>query len=61
LLHQPVAYLTYYVWTDYNQPTNAAHVVSNDAALILVAMVLTMLVAARLVVSRTQRHAESAR
>ncbi|MGC8509469.1 MAG: PstA family ABC transporter permease [Acidimicrobiales bacterium] len=61
LLHQPVAYLTYYVWTDYNQPSNAAHVVSNDAALILVAMVLTMLVVARLVVSRTQRHAESAR
>ena len=61
LLHQPVAYLTYYVWTDYNQPSNAAHVVSNDAALILVVMVLTMLVVARLVVSRTQRHAESAR
>ncbi len=61
LLHQPVAYLTYYVWTDYNQPGLAAHVVSNDAAIILVVMVLAMLVVARLIVSRSQRHTESAR
>ncbi|NNN08272.1 MAG: ABC transporter permease subunit [Acidimicrobiaceae bacterium] len=61
LLHQPVAYLTYYVWTDYNQPSDVAHYVSNDAALILVVLVLTMLVVARVIVARTQRHAEGTR
>ncbi len=59
LLHHPVSYLTYFVWTDYNQPTTQAHVVSYDAALILVVMVLTLLVVARIIVSRTQRHSES--
>lgn len=61
LLHHPVAYLTYYVWTDYNQPSAAAHVVSYDAALILVVMVLTLLVVSRVIVTRTQRHSESYR
>ena len=61
LLHQPIAYLTYYVWTDYNQPTDVAHYVSYDAALILVVLVLSMLVTARLIVARTQRHAETSR
>ena len=61
LLHQPVAYLTYYVWTDYNQPTNEAHYVSYDAALILVVMVLVMLILARVIVARTQRHSERSR
>ncbi len=61
LLHQPIAYLTYYVWTDYNQPTDVAHYVSYDAALILVVLVLAMLVTARLIVARTQRHAETSR
>ena len=61
LLHQPVAYLTYYVWTDYNQPSDVAHYVSYDAALILVVLVLTMLVVARLIVARTQRHSETSR
>ncbi len=61
LLHQPVAYLTYYVWTDYNQPSNEAHYVSYDAALILVVMVLVMLILARVIVARTQRHSERSR
>ena len=61
LVHQPIAYLTYYVWTDYNQPSNQAHALSNDAALILIVMVLALLVTSRLIVSRTQRHAEGQR
>ncbi|MBW4029777.1 MAG: phosphate ABC transporter permease PstA [Acidobacteria bacterium] len=61
LLHQPVAYLTYYVWTDYNQPSDAAHYVSYDAALILVVLVLAMLAIARIIVARTQRHSETSR
>ncbi len=60
-LHHPVAYLTYYVWTDWNQPMASAHVVSYDASLILIVMVLTLLVVSRVIVARTQRHSESAR
>jgi len=59
LIHQPVPYLTYPIWTDYNQPSATAHAVAWDAALILIVLVLLLLVAARLIVSRTQRNAES--
>ena len=61
LVHHPIAYLTYYVWTDYNQPTNEAHYVSYDAALLLIVLVLVLLVAARIIVARTQRYSESRR
>ena len=61
ILHHPIAYLTYYVWTDWNQPSAEAHIVSFDASLILVVMVLALLVVARVIVARTQRHAEGAR
>ena len=61
LLHHPIAYLTYYVWTDWNQPSAEAHIVSFDASLILIVMVLVLLVVARVIVARTQRHAEGAR
>jgi phosphate transport system permease protein len=61
LVHHPIAYLTYYVWTDYNQPTNEAHYVSYDAALLLIVLVLVLLVASRIIVARTQRHSESHR
>jgi phosphate transport system permease protein len=53
-------YLTYPVWTFFNQPANSAQALSYDAALILVVMVLLLLVAARIIVVRTQRHSESA-
>ncbi|MHB2027897.1 MAG: PstA family ABC transporter permease [Acidimicrobiales bacterium] len=61
LVHQPIAYLTYYVWTDYNQPSNASHYLAYDAALILLAMVLVLLVTSRVIVMRTQRHSEGRR
>ncbi len=61
LLHHPISYLTYYIWTDWNQPTAAAHVVSFDASAILIVMVLALLVVSRIVVTRTQRHSEGAR
>ncbi len=61
ILHHPIAYLTYYVWTDWNQPSAEAHIVSFDASLILVVMVLVLLIVARVIVARTQRHAEGAR
>lgn len=59
LVHHPIAYLTYYVWTDYNQPSNAAHYISYDAALILLVLVLLLLIASRITVARTQRYSES--
>jgi phosphate transport system permease protein len=52
------SYLTYVVYAFWSYPSNQAHDLSYDAALILVVMVLVLLVAARLVVTRTQRHAE---
>ncbi len=53
-------YLTYPVYAFFQVPQNSAQALSADAALLLVVMVLILLVASRLVVARTQRHAESA-
>ncbi|HUX05533.1 MAG TPA: PstA family ABC transporter permease [Acidimicrobiales bacterium] len=61
LIHHPISYLTYYVWTDWNQPLPSLHYISYDASLILLVMILTLLVLSRVIVSRTQRHSESAR
>ena len=47
------------MWTDYNQPSNAAHYISYDAALILLVLVLLLLIASRITVARTQRYSES--
>ena len=61
LTHSPVGYLTYAVWTFYNQPTKSAQQLSFDAALILVVMILGLIGTSRLIVARSQRHAETAR
>lgn len=58
LLHQPVAYLTYPVWTFYNEPSAKAHALSYDAALILIVLVGILLVAARIIVARSRRNIE---
>jgi phosphate transport system permease protein len=54
-------YLTYMVFTGFNSPEVQYHYLAYDAALILVAIVLLLLVASRIIVSRTQRHSESSR
>jgi phosphate transport system permease protein len=60
LIHsQGFPYLTYPVFTFYNQPGNEAHYLAYDAALLLVVIVLILLVVARIIVARTQRHSES--
>jgi len=51
-------YLTYPIFTFYNQPSQQAHDLSYDAALILVVIVLILLVTSRVIVARTQRHAD---
>jgi phosphate transport system permease protein len=62
LIHsQGFAYLTYPVFTFYNQPSVQAHYLAYDAALLLVVIVLILLVSSRIIVARTQRHSESRR
>jgi phosphate transport system permease protein len=51
-------YLTYLVYQYWSYPSQHANDLSYDAGLILVAMVLLLLVGARVIVARTQRHAE---
>jgi phosphate transport system permease protein len=58
LTHAPLGYLTYAVWTFFNDPRTSFQILSYDAALILVVLVLILIVAARMVVALTQRHTE---
>lgn len=59
LTHSPLGYLTYPVWTFYNYPASSAHQLAYDAALVLVALVLVLIGAARLIVRLTGRHSET--
>ncbi len=61
ITHAQFPYLTYVVFTFYNDPSVQKHYLAYDAALILVVIVLLLLVASRVIVARTQRHSESAR
>ncbi len=61
LTHQPFPYLTYPVFTFYNQPGNEAHYLAFDAALLLVVLIGILLVVSRVLVARTQRFAEGRR
>jgi phosphate transport system permease protein len=61
LTHASFPYLTYVVFSYYNAPESNYHALSYDAALLLVVIVLVLLVASRIIVARTQRHAEGAR
>jgi phosphate transport system permease protein len=58
LTHSPVAYLTYAVWTFYNQPSATFQQLSYDAALVLVVLVLVLILASRAVVARSQRYSD---
>jgi phosphate transport system permease protein len=57
--HAPVPFLTYIVWTYYNQPSQEAVDLSYDAAVVLIALLLVILVTSRLIVGRSQRHSEA--
>jgi phosphate transport system permease protein len=59
--HADFPYLTYVVFTFYDQPNVQLHYLAYDAALILVVIILLLLVLSRVLVARTQRHAEGAR
>jgi phosphate transport system permease protein len=57
LTHNPVGYLTYIVWTFYDEPYSSAHELANEAALLLVVLVVLLILLARVIVAVTQRHA----
>ncbi len=56
LIHSPVGFLTYAVWADYDSPFASQHALANDAALILVVMVVALILGSRLIVRVTQRY-----
>lgn len=58
LTHHPVGYLTYAIWTFYNQPSATARQLSFDAAGILIFAVIILIILSRIIVSLTQRHSE---
>ena len=60
LTHSPVGYLTYFVYAfaPINQPFKSANILSYDAALILLVMVLLLIIVGRIVVAISRRHAE---
>jgi phosphate transport system permease protein len=51
-------YLTYLAYTFWDYPNKQANYLAYDAALLLVVLVLLLLVASRIIVARTQRHAD---
>jgi phosphate transport system permease protein len=58
LIHEPIGYLTYPVWTFWDYPSQEAHYLAYDAALLLIILVLLILVIARIVVARSTRYSE---
>lgn len=60
LTHSPVGYLTYPIWTFYNLPSKTAQDLSYDAALLLIAFLLLLILAGRLITRFAGRHSESA-
>ncbi len=57
LVKNPVAYLTYVVWTYLNEPYNAAHQLAYTAALLLVFIVLILHVLVRMLQRDGAKHA----
>ncbi|HLI40676.1 MAG TPA: PstA family ABC transporter permease [Streptosporangiaceae bacterium] len=58
LTHSPVAYLTYPIWSFYNQPQASAVDLSYDAALLLLVFVLVLILLGRVVVAWSRRYGE---
>ena len=58
LTNSPVAFLTYPVWTYSDSPYQAQHHLAYDAALLLLALVLIVIILGRVVVAISRRHAE---
>lgn len=52
LTHEPVAYLTYVIWSFINEPFDSAHALAYAAALLITLFVLVLTILARLSLSR---------
>lgn len=58
LTHSPVGYLTYPIWTFYNQPSKAAQNLSYDAALLLIVFLLLLIGLGRVITALSRRNSE---
>jgi phosphate transport system permease protein len=56
LTHSPVAYLTYPVWTFYNEPSKAAQDLSYEAAFLLIVLLLLLILVGRLITWLARRR-----
>ncbi|HAM01558.1 MAG TPA: phosphate ABC transporter permease PtsA [Acidimicrobiaceae bacterium] len=56
LTHSPVGYLTYDVFTFYNEPYKSAQHLAYEAALLLIVLVVLLIVVSRFIVSYSQRY-----
>lgn len=56
LTHEPVAYLTYVIWSFINQPFDSAHALAYAAALLVTVFVLVITASTRLLLSRLDNH-----
>lgn len=56
LTHEPVGYLTYVVWTFISQPFAASHALAYAAAVVLIVLIFTTNVVARLVLASFARR-----
>jgi len=57
LVHRPIGYLTYVVWTYINQPDPAAHQLAYSAAAFLVVFLLILIGLGRIISQRALRYA----
>jgi phosphate transport system permease protein len=58
LTHNPVAYLTYPIWSFFDEPSQSAVNLSYDAALLLLIFVLILIIIGRVISAMSRRHAE---
>lgn len=58
LVHRPIGYLTYVVWTYINQPFAQAHQLAYSAAAILLVFLLVLIGLGRLIGSRASRYTD---
>jgi phosphate transport system permease protein len=54
LTHEPIGYLTYVIWTAFQQPTSEAHALAFASAFLVMLVVLAINIGVRLTVRRTK-------
>ncbi|MBO0863514.1 MAG: phosphate ABC transporter permease PstA [Mycobacterium sp.] len=59
LTHSPVGYLTYPIWTFYDQPSKTAQDLSYNAAFLLIVFLVLLIITGRLITWLSRRHSES--